>query len=152
MLKLSDEQHRSVRRYKHSRRAIVKEYLPKPLVFTDVPEIRRKMATVARKARLHPEDAKPDNYRGSFLVDLGQVRTYPYPKRLWSDTIRRKFFKSFDEYVTTWEVSVKDGSVVTGWLNDYFKEQIKRTEEFRKVIEAEEKERNRTPISLETIE
>lgn len=87
--------------------------------------------------------AKPENYRGSFLVDLGQGRTYPYPERLWSDTKRREYFKWFVEYVTTWEVSVKDGSVVEDWMGAYLKRQEKRTEEFRKWKEAEEeKQRN----------
>lgn len=160
MTQASDEQHRPVRRYKHSRWAIVKEYVPEPLAITDVPEVRRKMATISRKARLHPNDATPDNYRGSFLVDLGRVRTYPYPTRLWFDTSRRVYFKWFDEYVTTWEVSTKNGSVIEGWLNDYYrgqKERIKvfrkweEAEELRKRKEAEEEERNCPCFILETV-
>lgn len=148
-LKLSDEQYHPVRKYKYSRWAIVKDYLPDPVAITDVPEIQRKMANIARKARLHPKDAKPENYRGSFLVDLGQVRTYPYPKRLWSDTKRREYFKWFDEYVTTWEVSVKDGSVVEDWIGAYLKRQQQRTEEFRKWKEAEEEKQRNTSYFTE---
>ncbi|KAK2875346.1 hypothetical protein FQN49_001664 [Arthroderma sp. PD_2] len=107
----------------HSRWAIVKNYIPNPVTLDDVPEIRRKMR-IARKALLYPEDAQPRNYRGPFLVDLGRVRTYPYPPLLWSDTKRKEYFKWFDEYASSWEVSVRDGSLIEGWVNEKLKQAI----------------------------
>ncbi|KAM5489172.1 hypothetical protein MaudMau93_003669 [Microsporum audouinii] len=103
--------------------AIVKDYIPHPVALTDVPEIRRKMK-IARKALLFPEDAQPRNYRGSFLVDLGRVRTYPYPRRLWSNSKRMEYFKWFDKDTSEWEESVRDGSVIDGWVNEQLKEGI----------------------------
>ncbi|KAM5432112.1 hypothetical protein MferCBS31731_007613 [Microsporum ferrugineum] len=103
--------------------AIVKDYIPHPVALTDVPEIRRKMK-IARKALLFPEDAQPRNYRGSFLVDLGRVRTYPYPRRLWSNSKRMEYFKWFDKDTSEWEECVWDGSVIDGWENQQLKKAI----------------------------
>ncbi|WEW60303.1 hypothetical protein PRK78_005788 [Emydomyces testavorans] len=135
-IKLSDEQFRPLRRYDWlSRWAIVKDYIPNKVAITDVPEIRRKML-IARKALLHPEDAKPVNFRGSFFVDLGTVRTYPYPQRLWSNTERRDFFEWFDRSASEWEVSVTDGNVVEGWINKQLKCRIPELEQQEKEMEA----------------
>lgn len=89
----------------------------------DVPEIRRKMS-IARGALLHPGDAQPRNYRGSFLVDLGRVKTYPYPRPFWSTSRKREQYAIFDEYASNWQVSVRDGTVVDGSLNELFKQYI----------------------------
>lgn len=64
---------------------------------------------------------KPENFRGSFVVDLGRTRTYPYPQRFWSDTRRRAFFELFDEEVNDWQESVTDGKLVPGWMNEHLK-------------------------------
>lgn len=40
-------------------------------------------------------------------------------------------------------MSIKNGSVIEGWLNDHYREQIERAEELQKPREAEEEERNR---------
>ncbi|KAK2762192.1 hypothetical protein FQN54_001201 [Arachnomyces sp. PD_36] len=124
-MKLSDEQFNCLREYDHvySRWAIVKDYIPNPIHISDVPDIRSKMR-IARKARLHPTDLKPENFRGSFFVDLGEVRTHPYPKKLWSNYLRRRAFVGFDESARSWEVSIKDGSVICGWLNGEYKRNI----------------------------
>ncbi|KAK2807345.1 hypothetical protein FQN50_005500 [Emmonsiellopsis sp. PD_5] len=111
--------------------AIVKDYLPHPVTISDVPEIRRKM-NIARKALIHPSDVQPRNYRGSFLVDLGRVKTYPYPPQMWSNQERKEFFPWFDGYASRWEVSIRDGSVVEGWLNKLFRENVVRLEAERK--------------------
>ncbi|KAE8306974.1 kinetochore Sim4 complex subunit Fta2 [Aspergillus transmontanensis] len=80
-IKLSDEQFQHIQREwgtkRYSRWAIVKDYIPDRVVLSDIPDIKRKM-TIARKAKLFPGDAEPKNYRGSFLVDLGRTKTWPY--------------------------------------------------------------------------
>ncbi|EEP82056.1 predicted protein [Uncinocarpus reesii 1704] len=121
-IKLSDEQFKPLQRFSGlSRWAIVKDYIPNEVSISDVPEIRRKM-TIARKALLYPKDLQPRNFRGSFLVDLGAVRTYPYPpQRFWSNTRRREYFAWFDKDASQWEVSVRDGKVIEGWLNRMIK-------------------------------
>ena len=143
-MKLSDEQYKRVRGLGYSRWAIIKDYLPSPVSMQDVPDIRRKMR-IARKALIHPRDAKPDNYRGSFLVDLGRVKTYPYPRQLWSDSKRREYFKWFDIYASKWQESVRDGAVVEGWLNREFKRIMRNAETLaqRRAQEAEEAEAKR---------
>jgi hypothetical protein len=121
-MKLSDNQFKPIhRRRDYSRWVIVKDYIPDHVSLDDVPEIRRKMH-IARKAMLHPYDAQPRNYCGSFLVDLGQVKTYPYPKRLWSNSERRQYFAWFDEDASDWKISLQDGTVIHGWMNKLYKE------------------------------
>lgn len=117
-IKLSDEQFHPIRKQEQlSRWAIVKDYIPNEIALKDVPEIRRQMA-IARRAGLYPQDVKPENYRGSFLVDLGRVRTYPYPIRLLCiNTHRRRFFELFDEEASDWQECIKDGEIVPGWVN-----------------------------------
>ncbi|EEP81185.1 predicted protein [Uncinocarpus reesii 1704] len=115
--------------------AIVKDYLPHPVSISDIPEIRRKMK-IARKALIHPSDTQPCNYRDSFFVDLGRVKTHPYPPQMWSNRERREFFTWFDGYASRWEVSVRDGSVVEGWLNQEFKRSIAEVEARNKRDEA----------------
>ncbi|KAK2793820.1 hypothetical protein FQN50_009975 [Emmonsiellopsis sp. PD_5] len=120
-LKLSEgELNRFQRRWGRSLSpwAIIKDYIPNPVALADVPEIQRKI-TIARKARLYPRDCGPENFRGSFLVDLGSVRTYPFP--VWNDRCRRAFFDSFPEHVGEWQESIEDGTVIAGWLNDELK-------------------------------
>ncbi|RJE18084.1 hypothetical protein PHISCL_09575 [Aspergillus sclerotialis] len=88
-IKLSDEQYRSLpRRYGFPliHWAIVKEYLPNPIQLSDIPEIVRKKE-IARQALMynpHNCDILPRNFRGSFIVDLGNTITYPYPL-YWSN-------------------------------------------------------------------
>ncbi|PGH15457.1 hypothetical protein AJ79_02434 [Helicocarpus griseus UAMH5409] len=120
-----------------SRWAIVKDYLPNPVTLEDIPEIRRKMA-IPRKALMYPIDTQPRNYRGSFLVDLGSVRTYPYP--VWYRNEVRAFWSWFDKYVQEWEVSIRDGSVVEGWLNERFRAAIENRKIVGKVQEARKME------------
>ncbi|EFQ99326.1 hypothetical protein MGYG_02339 [Nannizzia gypsea CBS 118893] len=105
----------------HTPWAIVKDYIPDPMTLDDVPEIRQKMK-IARKALLFPDDAQPRNYRGSFLVDLGRVKTHPYPRVLWSKKEYRKYFECFDKDASEWVESVQDGEVIDGWVNEYLKE------------------------------
>ncbi|EZG04868.1 hypothetical protein H106_05728 [Trichophyton rubrum CBS 735.88] len=109
----------------HTPWAIVKDYRPNPMTLDDVPEIRRKMK-IARKALLFPDDTQPRNYRGSFLVDLGRVTTYPYPRALWSNEKRRQYFKSFDKEASEWVECVRDGEVISGSINEILKENIIR--------------------------
>ncbi|EGD93746.1 hypothetical protein TESG_01281 [Trichophyton tonsurans CBS 112818] len=109
----------------HTPWAIVKDYIPNPVTLDDVPEIRRKMK-IARKALLFPDDTEPRNYRGSFLVDLGRVTTYPYPRVLWSNEKRRKYFRSFDKEASEWVECVRDGEVISGSINEILKENIIR--------------------------
>lgn len=121
-MKLSDEQFQPIRRYHSrgddiSRWAIVKDYLPDPVQITDTPEIRRKME-IAQRAVIHPLDIEPRNYRGSFLVDLGSVRTYPYVRRLWSDRAFGNTFEMYEKGIEMWEVDEVDGTVVQGGTND----------------------------------
>ncbi|KAI1993814.1 hypothetical protein LOZ53_002026 [Ophidiomyces ophidiicola] len=116
-LKLSDAQFRPLRKHSNlTRWAIVKDYIPNKIAITDVPEIRRKMA-IARKALLHPQDVQPRNFRGSFIVDLGRVKTYPYPRPYWSNTRQQAFFPYFDKAASDWQVCVRDGEVIEGWIN-----------------------------------
>ncbi|KAK2799475.1 hypothetical protein FQN50_008447 [Emmonsiellopsis sp. PD_5] len=131
-MKLSSrQQQRPKHMLQYTRWAIVKDYLPDPVSISDVPEIREKMK-IARKALIHPNDTIPRNYHGSFLVDLGRVKTYPYPPQVWSNHERRQFFSWFDGWASRWEVSVRDGSVVEGWLNQEFIRSIEEVEARRK--------------------
>lgn len=130
-MKLSDKQFRPICRPWGdvcSRWTIVKDYIADPLSISDVPEIQRKMR-IARRARLYPRDTRPQNYCASFLVDLGSVFTYPYIGRLWSDYRRRQYFADFDEYAASWQVSIRDGTVIEGWVNETFKESLAQNEE-----------------------
>ncbi|KAK2757625.1 hypothetical protein FQN54_004594 [Arachnomyces sp. PD_36] len=119
-IKLSDTQLKPIRRRirGNTRWAIVKDYLPDPVTLDDVPEIRRKMR-LAHEARLHLGDIQPRNFRGSFLVDLGCVKTYPYPKRLWFPRRVREGKTLHDEIVSKWQILVRDGTIVEGWVADY---------------------------------
>lgn len=73
---------------------------------------------IARQAHIYPSDIQPRNYRGSFLVDLGRARTYPYVKRFWSHRALDDCFSMYDECVGRWEVDDQDGSVVKGGTNE----------------------------------
>ncbi|KAI2048660.1 hypothetical protein LOZ44_003870 [Ophidiomyces ophidiicola] len=106
-LKLSDTQFQPLPKYSNlTRWAIVKDYIPHKVAITDVPEIRRKMA-IARDALLHPQDVQPRNFRGSFFVDLGRVKTYPYPELSWSTTRQQEFFPAFDREASDWQLIVR---------------------------------------------
>ncbi|PGG97274.1 hypothetical protein AJ79_09260 [Helicocarpus griseus UAMH5409] len=98
LMMLDDEQFKSLGSDHRifSRWAIVKGFIRDELAVSDIREIRRKMQ-IARKALLWPKDIKPENYRGSFLVDLGSTRTYPYIHRFWSNTSRREWFAYWEE-------------------------------------------------------
>ncbi|KAK2861175.1 hypothetical protein FQN49_004466 [Arthroderma sp. PD_2] len=122
-MKLSDEQFKPLLNLQrsYSRWAIVKDYIPNPVRIGDVPEIRRKMA-IARKAGIHPQDTQPRNYRGSFIVDLGRMLTYPYIGNLWSEYEYRKFFGAFDAEASEWEESIRDGTIIPRWVNEQFRE------------------------------
>lgn len=138
-MRLSDNQFKPFRLKDsgYSRWAIVKDYLPNPIDIDDVPDIRRKMS-IARGALLHPGDMQPRNYRGSFLVDLGRVKTYPYPRRLWSTSRKREYYAYFDEYASNWQVSVRDGTVVERSVNEV----LKRIEAERVAQEKQERSEN----------
>lgn len=137
-MKLSDEQFRPIRRScaNSTRWAIVKDYLPDPVKITDAPEIGRKME-IAQRAVIHPLDIEPRNYRGSFLVDLGSVRTYPYVRRLWSDRAFGRAFEMYERGIRMWEVDEEDGSVVQGGTNNRRKKLREQDEEMRRQLEEE---------------
>ncbi|EER45402.1 conserved hypothetical protein [Histoplasma capsulatum H143] len=81
-IKLNDSQFKELGN-KHQifcRWAIIKDMIPDEISMSDIPEVRRKMQ-IARKALLWPGDVKPENYRGSFIVDLGNTITYPEIRR-----------------------------------------------------------------------
>ncbi|KAK2810993.1 hypothetical protein FQN50_002586 [Emmonsiellopsis sp. PD_5] len=125
-MQLSDKQFEPVRHLRdYSRWAIVKDYLPEPVSLDHVPEIRRKMS-IARKAKLYPEDIQPRNYCGSFLVDLGRVKTYPYPKRIWHMRRYKEYFPMIDRVVSDWQICTRDGDIVEGWVNEVFKRNRER--------------------------
>ncbi|KAK2755766.1 hypothetical protein FQN54_005916 [Arachnomyces sp. PD_36] len=147
-MKLSDDQFRPIRRGNSgvSRWAIVKDYLSDPVQISDVPEIRRKMC-IAYQATIHPSDILPRNYRGSFLVDLGRARTYPYVKRFWSNRAFESCFTMFDETIEEWEIDDEDGSVVMGGTNEKRK-RFKAMKEQRKMqIEEQRGKSAPTPSS-----
>ncbi|EQL30948.1 hypothetical protein BDBG_17963 [Blastomyces gilchristii SLH14081] len=83
---------------------------------SDIPEVHRKMQ-IARKALLWPGDVKPENYRGSVIVDLGNTITYPGIRRFWSKSRRRESFASMDRYFTDWEQSHRDGKLIEKYRN-----------------------------------
>lgn len=114
-VKLSDEQFASFSKSSQadSRWAIIKDYIPNETTAEDLPELQRKML-IARRARLHPRDLKPENYRGSFIVDLGEVRTYPYVDRLWSGRLRRRCFDCFNARSFAWELPDENERAVPG--------------------------------------
>ncbi|QKX53507.1 uncharacterized protein TRUGW13939_00586 [Talaromyces rugulosus] len=56
--------------------AIVKDYIPNGPRESDLGTIIDNLQ-VARQAWLLPEDIKPANYKESFLVDLGNTKTFP---------------------------------------------------------------------------
>ncbi|PGH12766.1 hypothetical protein AJ80_06590 [Polytolypa hystricis UAMH7299] len=134
-MKLNDDQLRDIGlwKYRHDydRWTIVKDYISEKLTLEDIPEINRKMQ-IARKAMLWPDDTRPVNYRGSFLVDLGRVRTYPYVRRLWSNTSRREWFANFDKHGTEWDISIWDGSVIETSINESPKEYRIEAEKIRR--------------------
>ncbi|PGH34633.1 hypothetical protein GX50_02523 [[Emmonsia] crescens] len=102
-LKLSDEQFEQYSKYpQYSRWAIIKDYLPDPATRADIPEMKHKME-IAHKALLYPQDQKPENYRGSFMVDLGSTKTWPFPKSQWWEEGRKLKFKYFHKGVEEWE-------------------------------------------------
>ncbi|KAK2744909.1 hypothetical protein FQN55_006471 [Onygenales sp. PD_40] len=145
-MKLSHDQIKSLGlwklRHEYDHWAIVKDYIAEELTLGHIPEIRRKME-IARKALLWPSDIGPPNYRGSFLVDLGRVRTYPYVRRLWSDTSRREWFAHFDKYGTSWDISVRDGSIIETSVNERLKEYIAEAAEMRKKRQEELNQRRK---------
>ncbi|KAK2797936.1 hypothetical protein FQN50_009032 [Emmonsiellopsis sp. PD_5] len=101
-LKLSGDQFARFSKHpKVSPWAIIKDYLPDPATRADIPEMKRKMRLI-RKSWIFPQDLKPENYRGSFMVDLGCCKTWPYVKRMWSEVGRKSTFKDFDEDVEDW--------------------------------------------------
>jgi hypothetical protein len=117
-MKLSDEQLQPVHGEDYiTPWTVVKDYIPGPVQLSDTPEIHRKLE-IAQRAVIHPDDLKPRNYRGSFLVDLGNVRTCPYVKELWSDRVFERVFKRYDRVIGRWEIDDSDGSVVQGGTNE----------------------------------
>lgn len=108
-MKIPDRQRPKHLRNEYTRWAIVKDYLPHPVRVSNVPEIRRKM-DIARKALIHPGDAQPRNYRGSFLVDLGRVKTHPYPLQMWSNRERRRAF------LLVRRIRKPVGGIYSGWV------------------------------------
>lgn len=151
-MKLSDEQVHPVRRYllhgghtAATRWAIVKDYLPDPVQISDTPEIRRKMK-IAQTAVIHPMDIHPRNYRGSFLVDLGSVRTFPYVRRLWSDRAFGNVFEMHEKGIGAWEIDEADGKMALGGTNAGRKRLKEEEAEMRR--RAEEKANSRSLPSL----
>ncbi|EEH07261.1 conserved hypothetical protein [Histoplasma capsulatum G186AR] len=124
-IKLNDSQFKELGN-KHQifcRWAIIKDMIPDEISMSDIPEVRRKMQ-IARKALLWPGDVKPENYRGSFIVDLGNTITYPEIRRFWSNTRRREIFAGMDRCFSNWEPSDWDGKLVDKFFNDMHKKNV----------------------------
>lgn len=119
-MKLSDAQQRPIaKRYgiiEQGRWAIIKDYLPNPVQLSDCQEIARKK-DIFRRALICVGDVQPRNFRGSFLVDLGTCKTYPYIKRFWSDREFNRVWENYDKNVMNWEVHEQTGEVVFGGTN-----------------------------------
>lgn len=64
---------------------------------------------------------------------------------LWNHR-RIEFFDWFDGYASKWEVSVRDGTVIEGWLNQHLKEAIAKSEAMRKERAEMERLKPQTPI------
>ncbi|KLJ13876.1 hypothetical protein EMPG_09371 [Blastomyces silverae] len=124
-MKLNDQQFKALGNHHRMfcRWAIIKDLIPDEISMSDIPEVRRKMQ-IARKALLLPGDIKPENYRGSFVVDLGSTVTYPEIRRFWSNTRRREKFASFDRYFNDWEPSHRDGTLIEKYRNTIPKEKL----------------------------
>lgn len=83
-IKLSDGQFESISKVVDlcgsTRWAIVKEYISTPTVPSHIPTTLTNFA-IPRKAWMIPDDTRPQNYRGPYIVDLGKTITFPHP--LW---------------------------------------------------------------------
>ncbi|KAK2754806.1 hypothetical protein FQN54_006699 [Arachnomyces sp. PD_36] len=142
-MKLSDEQLPPINRWDsgYTRWAIVKDYIPDPVQLTHVPEIRRKMK-IANRAAICPDDILPRNYQGSFLVDLGSSKTWPYVRGLWSHSAFDSVFEMTDKSVEDWQIDDLDGSrLVPGDRNRGRREQKEIDQRMRKKAEERAKER-----------
>lgn len=131
-IKLNDQQFKALGN-KHRtfcRWAVVKDLIREELTMNDIPEIRRKMQ-IARKALLWPRDIKSENYRGSFVVDLGSTLTYPYIRRFWSNTRRREAFAYLDKDISEWEPSLWDGKLINRYYNEMRRKAIDEAREQR---------------------
>ncbi|KAI9741259.1 MAG: hypothetical protein M1834_002975 [Cirrosporium novae-zelandiae] len=93
-----------------TRWAIVKRYMPELTRITDLPHIIETLE-IAKCARMHDEDPSPDNYRGSRLVDLGCVKTWPHP--LWTSYDDHAYDTHPGAFVESWKVN-KDGTIQAG--------------------------------------
>ncbi|PGG98354.1 hypothetical protein GX51_06841 [Blastomyces parvus] len=124
-MKLTDQQFKALgaKNRKFCRWAIIKDMIPDEISMSDIPEVRRKMQ-IARKALLWPRDVKPENYRGSFIVDLGSTRTYPEVRHRFWKTRRREDFASMDRYFADWEPSHRDGKLIEKYRNPIPKEKL----------------------------
>lgn len=119
-MKLSDKQLRPIVRRTRlidpGRWAIIKDYLPNPVQLSDCQELVRKK-DVFRRALIYTNDIKPSNFRGSFIVDLGSAKTYPYIKRFWSEIEFDRVWDYYDYNVTDWEVDEETEVVVFAGTN-----------------------------------
>ena len=78
-----------------SRWVIVKDYIPTE---TDQSHATEKSETLAipKALRIYPGDARPENYRGSKLVDLSCASTFPCPG--WSELNFKHFFSEIPDH------------------------------------------------------
>ena len=119
-MKLSDKQQRPIVRKTSlidpGRWAIIKDYLPNPVQLSDCQELARKK-DVFRRALIYTNDIKPSNFQGSFIVDLGSAKTYPYITRFWSEIEFDRVWDNYDFNVTDWEIDEETGVVVFAGTN-----------------------------------
>lgn len=119
-MKLSDKQRhpivKATRFVDPGRWAIIKDYLPNPVQLSDCQEIVKKK-DIFRRALVYTNDIKPSNFRGSFIVDLGSAKTYPYIKPFWSEIEFDRVWENYDFNVTDWEVDEETGLVVFAGTN-----------------------------------
>lgn len=104
-MELSDKQFEAVTRDTGSLRvdlsrwAIVKEYEPALTDASHLPKIYANFE-IAKRAKTLPQDIRPGNYRGTKIVDLSSVLTYPCPE--WSDFWFEFFYEETIDGVLTW--------------------------------------------------
>lgn len=119
-MKLSDKQRRPIVRRTHlidpGRWAIIKDYLPNPVQLSDCQKVALKK-DIFRRALVYTNDIKPSSFRGSFIVDLGSAKTYPYIKPFWSEIEFDRVWEHYDHNVTDWEVDEETGVVVFAGTN-----------------------------------
>lgn len=82
-----------------SRWVIVKEYEAVSTDASHIPKIHANFS-VAKRAKILPQDIRVDNYRGTKIVDLSSALTYPCPG--WSDFLFKFFYTETVHGVLDW--------------------------------------------------